>query len=196
MELNKWDKIAIGTVAVIVISVIITLISSAVKSKQRINPLLIPLKSSADMVIKRPLPDDILTTAKKYHAFEDVFDKDKVVFLYGYNTLSFSKYYGKDFHREMRARLKNENLNYKVLPLENTKKMIKQVKINNGINPKTCLMSTPQTEKLENLFDVISDCSIFACIVNVKNNNYLLINRQDANQVIEELKKHNFTNLR
>lgn len=191
MKLNKWDKLAIAAVAIIVISVITGFIIKLAKIKfAQSSPLNIQ-KFQSELVLTLNLPESVISTAKKYGAFEEVFDKNNLVFLYGYNTLSFSKIHGKDFHREMKSLLKNEDLNYRVIPLKNPKDRIRQIMLDNGINPKMCLMSSKKTEKLNDLFEVIDDCSKMACIVDSANGKYFLITRNDPKYVIDVLKKYN-----
>ena len=191
MELNKWDKLAIGAVVIIVISVILTSLVPKIKLKfQKPSPFAIPSETNS-YALQAPLPGDISEIAKKYKAFEDVFNTDKEVFLYGYRTMSFSSTTGKDFHSDMKKLLKKEDLNYKVIPLKNPHKIISKVKTDNGINPKTCVMSTPQTEKLERLFEVINNCMVYACIIDNANKKYVIIERDNPKHVIDVLKKFN-----
>ena len=183
MKLNKVDKIVISIVGLILVLAIICGIVEYLLKKNKHNSLHIITFNHYE---QKQLPEKIQKLSKTYNAFTELFNSDERVFTYGYEPLSIVKNHDQKFHNQLSQRIKEENINFKILPYPDWKEAELEIKENNGIDA-SCTMKNPEHEDLNTVLDVVDECFMNACIIDSKNGTYTVISR-DINYLIKVLK--------
>lgn len=137
------------------------------------------------------LPKNIVTYAKKYKLFEEMYNSDKKVFVYGYVKNEKEQPLDEAFHKEFtKAVNKNEFKNYTFVVYENIEKdIIKTIK-NSGIqiDEDSCGERIQTEEELDELINTSLNCYANACIIDNKKNEYTVLPK-DTRLLIQILKK-------
>lgn len=189
MKLNKNEKIAVILVMVLIISALSCLIINTITPKENKVSLIVVLHQE-----EANIPRTIKLTAKKYHAYEDLYNTKKPLFVYGYTSAYSTRSGSLQFHEEMQKRFKKEKLNYKYLAVKNWRNISAELiaKYEKDITPsgEVCAPEYELDKKLQNLIDISESCMENACIIDNKKNKMIVISR-DIDFIIKVLKEHN-----
>lgn len=140
------------------------------------------------------LPNNIKNIAKKYNAFNEIYNSDELLLVYGYDPLSVKEKENRLFHKRINELIKERNIKIKVIPYPNWINTIEQAQEDNGKDPSACTLFSAHEKDLETIIKTTKDCFMNACIVDAKNNKYVSIGK-DLGIIIatieKELGKHN-----
>ncbi len=100
MKLNKYEKIITGIIAIIILYSGL-LAFNRYKSFKRFNDF----NTLVYVTEEHNMPSDIPELSKKYQAYENIYNSDEPIFLYGYNTHTFDKKDGLIFHDKLTKKL-------------------------------------------------------------------------------------------
>ena len=181
MEFQKHHKITFWVLGLFIAGAIVSSIPNAIKfikSKQQK-----PDYYAIEMSLKKPFP----SIAKKYNAYADMFEQTEPVLVYGFTQGHLSNRLSEVFDKDFNKLVKKENIQFKIIPYKNweiTANVIKEKYIDNEA---TCSTVTKEQEQLESYLSFVTKCMTRACIVNTKNNKYILLDR-DAEFIIKVLK--------
>ncbi len=190
MKLGIMEKITIAITLVLVVWAGIESTKAFDKhyNPEKYNPYILPTAE------EKPLPKNIKQLSEKYEAYQDLYNSDKPIFVYGYTRYTPKKRESIKFHKSLKARLEKEKLGYKVITYRNWRDYDNTVEENNMDlyegDGSTCTMANPSSEELDSLRNTSKDCLEFACIIDMKKNKYVILSR-NVDFIIDELKKYN-----
>lgn len=183
MKLNKYEKIITGIIAVIVLYSGIS-VYKRYKSMKQFGIV----KTWIDITEERNMPEDIPQLAKKYQIYENIYNSDKPVFIYGYETHTFDKQDGLMFHNELTQKLEKETLNYEVLSFKNWVDNNQEIREKYDPKAEGCTMETSDQAGLNKILKLTSDCLMNSCIIDAKNKKYYVISR-NTDYIVNVLKE-------
>ncbi len=125
------------------------------------------------------LSKDVQKLSKKYHFFDEVFNSDKTVFVYGYEKREKVPL-DINTHKEIQAVIKKNNFDkkYKVFALTEFKKtFIKMLKANNipVDEDGNCGDETVEEREIMQIFDEIIPCYLNSCIIDFQKGKVIMI---------------------
>jgi hypothetical protein len=189
MKIDKIEKaIIIGLSILLVISLVLNLKAYIIKKAQRRFPSEIFVPTFEEF----QLPEDIRKQAKTFGAYDELYGSDKPTFVYSYSTINKKSHLNEKFHKNLSARLKKENLDYKYVVYKDWENDTDEIERKNQekINTtETCAPAEGQEKELEDFIKISHHCINNACIIDVKNHKYVIIS-PDANYIINVLKEY------
>lgn len=183
MKLNKYEKIITGIIAIIILYSGI-LGYSRYKTMIQFNHLQAYINTTEE----HNMGNDIPELSKKYQAYENIYNSDKPIFIYGYNTHTFDKEDGLIFHEELTKKLENETINYKVISFKNWEDLHEELRVKYDPNSEGCTMESPDQTELNKILKLTSSCLINSCIIDSKAKKYYTISR-DIDYIVSVLKE-------
>ncbi|MGN0031303.1 MAG: hypothetical protein ACI37Q_05040 [Candidatus Gastranaerophilaceae bacterium] len=187
MKFGICEKITIGILVILVLCAAYN-IFGMVKAQRYKESLYGPTTDELE------LPANITQLSKKYNVYTDLYNSDKPILTYGYAKHAIVKKLGSKFHKELQSRLEQENLDFKVVSYKNWRQYDEQIEEDNaavyGGDDSKCLMENPSVQELDSVRDISTNCLRNACIIDVKQNKYILMDR-DIDFIIEQIKEYN-----
>ncbi len=180
MKLNNIDKIVLGLLTLLIIGDLFILCNRYIQNKN--SPFVIIRAASSEV---KSLPKNIKEDSKKYNVYPELFNSDQKVFTYNYDTNSFDIKNNWLFHKDMTKKLKEANLNYKYIIQKNAITEITTIG-----DKKTCNAAIVLNQTHEKILDIADECFLNACIIDSKNNNYIILTR-DTDNIMSVLKEEN-----
>ncbi len=182
MKLNIIDKSIIAVVAILIISAIV----STIKTSNSIP--VVPQFIGETSPKTKAVPDNILELTDKYNAYQELYKSDKPTLVYGYNKFNVDEKYNKIFHKKLTKKIAEQNIKFNILPVENhedqSSRIIAETKEKTG----TC---SPQTDKdFDALINTSENCLEQACIIDMKNKKYTVIER-NIDTIVNTLREYN-----
>ncbi len=122
---------------------------------------------------------DIQKLTKKYHFFEDMYNSDKKIFIYGYEKHDQFPMDVKT-HKEIQAIIKKNHFDdeYKIIAMTDFKKtFIKMLKANNipVDEDGNCGDETPQERDINQIIEEAIPCYLNSCIIDPKKKQSIMI---------------------
>lgn len=188
MKLNRIEKCMIVLVLLIFISAIVYVsINLYTKKYEEGIKVIIPLTQEEIL-----LSPQIKANAKKYHAYEDLYNSTALIFTYGYNTFGNIDQDSSGFHETMENKFKQANLNYKYLAVKNWRNESASIiaKYEQDITPNddVCAPEYKLDKNLQEVLNISESCMKNACIIN---KHKIIIISRDVDFIIQVLKEHN-----
>ncbi|MDE6137886.1 MAG: hypothetical protein K2F57_00280 [Candidatus Gastranaerophilales bacterium] len=183
MKLNKYEKIITGIIAIIILY-------SGILGYSRYKTMIQfhHLQAYINTTEEHNIGNDIPELSKKYQAYENIYNSDKPIFIYGYNTHTFDKEDGLIFHEELTKKLENETINYKVISFKNWEDLHEELRVKYDPNSEGCTMESPDQTELNKILKLTSSCLINSCIIDSKAKKYYIISR-DIDYIVSVLKE-------
>lgn len=186
MKLNIFDKILIVLVIILIGIAGHNIYKYNTPMNKQIREL---IKPRIGKVHPQKFTINLKDLSKKYHIYEDLYNTDETIITFGYEDRPMELGYGKDFHDDFLKRLKEENINYKVVPYHNYED-IKQDIIKQKGNANTgCSANNGLEEDLNSLIKETETCLINICLINNKKSEFILISRQEIDFAIKTFKE-------
>ena len=183
MKLNKYEKIITGIIAIIILYSGL-LAFNRYKSFKRFNDF----NTLVYVTEEHNMPSDIPELSKKYQAYENIYNSDEPIFIYGYITNTFDKKDGLIFHDKLTKKLENETINYKVIPLKNWEDLHEELRVKHDPESEGCTMESPDQAELNKVLKLTSNCLMNSCIIDSKAKKYYVISR-DTDYIVNVLKE-------
>ena len=132
MNISNFDKIIIGFVGILIIAAGISIYKTYFDKKSYLNQMRNALETVPPTATEKEFPQNIKFYSKKYDAFNELYNTNKKVFIYGYKPLAIEKNMDERFHKKLITRLEEEGLkNYKIIPYENWQDLNKKIRLKN-----------------------------------------------------------------
>lgn len=183
MKLNKYEKIITGIIAIIILYSGISAFNRYKSMKQ-----FAIVSTLVNITEEHNMPSDIPELSKKYQAYENIYNSDKPIFIYGYDTHTFDKKDGLIFHDELTKKLENETINYKVIPFKNWEDLHDELRVKYDPESEGCTMESPDQAELNKVLNLTSNCLMNSCIIDSKAKKYYEISR-DVDYIVNVLKE-------
>ena len=180
MKINNLDKIIIALLALLIIGDVFVISNNYIKTKKK-NLFIITAPSSET----KPLPKDIKKNSKKYKTYPELFNNDKKVFTYNYNTNELDIKNNWLFHKELTKKLKEKNLNYEYIIYKN-----QNIERNANADGEKCNAIIVLNSTHQEIVDIVEKCMLNSCIIDNKNNTYTIIDRK-PDDIIKFLEDEN-----
>lgn len=129
------------------------------------------------------MPKDIKQISKKYNAFREIYDSDELLLVYGYEPLSIEEKDNRIFHKDIDNLIKEHDLKVKVLSYKDWRDYIDKAQEDNGKDPNACTLFSAGEKDLQLIIETTQDCFRNACVVDAKNNKYVVIAKNPMNIV-------------
>ena len=171
MKFDKQQKVTIIILAILIIGATISIIPKLVNSVKNIKQE--PIFIAKKIELKEEFPP----IAKKYKIFTDMFEQNEPVLVYGYTQGHLNTAQSEIFDKKLNKLLEKEKIQHKVISYKNWKTTTNAIQEKYIDNDATCTMVTKEQETLESYLSFIKNCFTSACIIDVKNKNYIKINR-------------------
>lgn len=190
MKLEYPEKITIAVLGVLIIWAVLCGVAKYRNSNSPVHHHIIVMPG----VEEKPLPADIQKLSNKYRGYENLYNSGKKVFTYGWLQYTLEKDQGEKFHKALQAKLAEAKLNYEIIPYKNWPDYDSKIERSNSAvyegDDSKCMMDNPSVQELDTLRDTSAGCLRNACIIDGKNNKYIVISR-DIDYIINTLKEHN-----
>ncbi len=174
MKFGICEKITVGILVILVLCAAYNIFGIIKKQRYR-ESLYGPTAEEIE------LPTNISQLSKKYNVYTDLYNSDKPILVYGYAKYALVKKMGTKFHKELQSRLEQENLDFKVVTYKNWQQYDEQIEEDNAAiyegDESKCLMENPSVQELDSIRDLSTNCLLNACIIDVKQNKYILMDR-------------------
>lgn len=182
MELSNHKKITLGILGLLIIGAIISVTPTAINLVKNLTKK--PNYTASHEILDMEFPQ----IAKRYNAFPEIFEPKEPVLVYGYNPGDLNNAQSEIFHKNLNKLIEEQNIQHKILHYKNWLITLDAIG-DKYIDPEaTCTMETKEQETLKEYLYFIDRCFKEACIVDVKNKSYVLIDR-NAEFIIKVLKK-------
>ncbi len=189
MKLNRIDKI-IGIVTIILVIIATIQIISNKTINKKTTSMLNNFNNdpySATWVNEEILPDNIKKYSEKYETYQELYNSDELTLVYGYEVFNHDERLNSVFHRKLSKKIKNKNLNYRIVALNGYQHLPDQL-LGNYQEDVTCRADL--SKDLNALINTSENCLETACIVDMKNNRYIHMGR-NIDTIVETLEKYN-----
>lgn len=183
MGLNKIEKYCILGVFILVLVAILCNLDSIRSNAGKYSSTEAIIPDTPHPVDMIELPKNIKQISKKYNAFNEIYNSDELLLVYGYIPLSIEEKENRIFHKEMNNLLKEKDINIKVLPYKNWRDVLEQAQVENGKDPNACTLFSASEKNLQLIIDTTKDCFSNACVIDAKNNKYASLWKNPADIV-------------
>ena len=182
MKFDKQQKIVLGILSALIVGAIMSVTPTVLNIIKNINQKPDYIAVNEDLDKKFP------QIAKKYNAFPEIFEQKEPVLIYGYNPGDLNNAQSEIFHKKLNKLIEEENIKQKIITYKNGDVTLDAIGDKYIDSEATCTMVTQEQEDLRTYLYFIDRCFKEACIIDVKNKNYVLIDR-NAEFIIKVLKK-------
>ena len=140
--------------------------------------------------------NNIKKYSKKYNLFDEIYNSNNLIFVYGYEKGSRKENTSEKFHKTIQKNIKEKNLDkkYNIIIITNPQKTVQEVAKKNNLGlekaTKGCdLKSSNDTGVLE-IIDTTSTCYYGVCIMNPKKNEYITFPKRFPEIIIKALEDY------
>lgn len=182
MKLNIADKIIIGIVGILLIFAGIS-----IKNRSYSGSGFPQIVTDAPSSKVKQLPENIIELADKYGVYKELYASDKPTLVYGYNKFYRDESMNKIFHKKLTEKISENKIKFNIFVVENYKDKSSEIIAKSRGETGSC--SPKENEELDALINTSQNCLEQACIIDMKNQKYTIINR-DINDIIETLKEY------
>jgi hypothetical protein len=187
MQLNKFEKI------IIVLVLILLFFAIVISIKNLYNAKTITKYARLNSYVTAIIPSNLKNQSKKFKLFEELYNSNDKIVTYAIETNTLNRKDNQEFDKTFKEKFNKSNLNYKLITYNNIEKIKNEYKAkfdNPSQEVPSCGYSSETEKEFDDFIKNVEKCLINVCIIDNKNNTYTTISRE-PNYALEVLEKLN-----